>query len=540
MSTAGTDQSWEGAAGLASSVDALGSYHLLRPLAAGGMARVWLAVDSDSGREVAVKRMLPSLAADEELCRAFTDEGQIGLQLQHPNIVDTIEMGEASTATGIEPYLVLELLQGRALIDLLRVAARQKRDVPLGVAIRIVADAARGLAHAHQLTDPDGRSLGLVHRDVTPHNLFVCANGIVKLLDFGIATARSQTHRTRTGTLKGKFAYLAPEQIRGEAPDPRLDVFTLGVVMYELLTGRPLFRGGNDAETLHRILTLEIPSPQAVRPEVPSELAAVALRALERDRDRRFPGAAAFADALDTVASAAGIEATNAEVRAFTEELFPNDAREHAEDAALVRRTYEHLSSGSLRTLGSNPWITPPDGAFVFDGPPSSRLRKLAFGVGAICMIVGMALLTATLLRDEVQPVATAAQKRDPAAPRASLERAAAPLPPPTPGQPVPAELFAPTLPGGDAGLVASNARKQAHPPTGRLRIGAHPWAEVIIDGRSIGTTPMRATVLAEGLHQVRLRNRDLGTTVNRRVDVQAGKETALVVNLFVERERAN
>ena len=155
-------------------------------------------------------------------------------------------------------------------------------------------------------------------------------------------------------------------------------------------------------------------------------------------------------------------------------------------------------------------------------------------------MIVGMALLTATLLRDEVQPVATVAQKRDPAAPRASLRGRQRPCPRLRLANRCPPSSSPPLCRAETPGLVASDARKQAHPPTGRLRIGAHPWAEVIIDGRSIGTTPMRATVLAEGPHQVRLRNRNLGTTVNRRVDVQAGKETALVVNLFVERERAN
>ncbi len=541
MTTRSPSERWDPPAGLVPGIDALGVYHLLRPIAAGGMARVWLAVDGGSGREVAVKRMLPALAADQELRRAFTDEGNLGLRLQHPNIVDTIELGETTTAIGTEPYLVLELLRGRALIDVLRAAGRQKREVPLGVAIRIVADAARGLEHAHQLTGLDGRSLGLVHRDVTPHNLFVCASGVIKLLDFGIAKASSQDHHTRTGTIKGKFAYLAPEQIRGQTPDARLDVFALGIVLYELLTGRPLFRGNNDAETLHRILSYDIPPPESVRKDVPSGLGAVALRALQRDRERRLPSAAALANAIEAVATAAGIEATASEVRAFTEELFPNDGRVHAADAALVRRTYEHLSSSSLRALGSNPWITPPEGMSIADRAPRPRFGGLLLGLGAVCITAAAAFGTSTLLRHRLLRQQGAAATHAASA-SAGAEPAGA-----TPAGATPAaapsalseELPAPAVAHAVVPVERPSAEKQAaqhrhaHAGTGRLRIAVHPWAEVLVDGHSIGTTPLRPTELADGVHQIQLRNRDLGVSVRRKVTIQVGKETALVVDLF-------
>src|SRR5439155_1651782 len=141
-----------------------------------------------------------------------------------------------------------------------------------------VADTARGLHYAHTACDDDGRPLGVVHRDVTPHNLFVCADGRTKVLDFGIAKAASQLHQTRAGTLKGKFAYLAPEQIRGQPIDKRVDVFALGIVLHELLTLKPLFRGRNDGETLQRVLELEVPPPEKVRAGVPPVGAALGSR----------------------------------------------------------------------------------------------------------------------------------------------------------------------------------------------------------------------------------------------------------------------
>ena len=192
------------------------------------------------------------------------------------------------------------------------------------MAVRIVADAARGLHHAHVAVDNEGKPLGVVHRDVTPHNLFLCHDGTTKVLDFGIAKAASQLHDA-DGHLKGKFAYLAPEQIRGESIDKRVDVFALGIVLHELLTLRPLFRGANDAETLNRVLTMEVPVPEHVRPGVPPGLGAVALRALQRDRERRLPSAEALADSIEAVAEAEGIDASARAVADLLNEICPPD-----------------------------------------------------------------------------------------------------------------------------------------------------------------------------------------------------------------------
>ena len=320
--------------------DQFGRFRIIRTLAFGGMAQILLAEEPRLQRLVVIKRILPHYATNPDFVQFFIHEGRLGQRLRHPNLVETLEAGQVGDAC----YIALEYLRGQPCIELLRQAARARVELPLGAAVRIVADAARGLHHAHIAVDNEGKPLGVVHRDVTPHNLFLSTDGTTKVLDFGIAKAASQLHQTRTGTIKGKFAYLAPEQIRGEGIDRRVDVFALGIVLHELLTLRPLFRGGNDAETLNRVLTLEVQPPESVRRGVPPGLGAVALRALMRDRDRRLPSAEALADSIEAVAAAEGIDASPKCVADLLNELCPIDAMEESIRASTRRRTARRSS----------------------------------------------------------------------------------------------------------------------------------------------------------------------------------------------------
>jgi serine/threonine protein kinase len=382
---------------------------------------------------------------------------------------------------------------------------------------------------------------GVVHRDVSPHNLFVCATGRIKLVDFGIAKTRLQTNHTRAGTLKGKLAYLAPEQIRGAVADARADVYALGIVLHEALVGRPLFRGANDAETLHNVLSLEVPPPESVRPSVPSGLGALVLRALHRDIDRRLPSAEAFADALEAIAESSGIEASADEVRAFSAELYPEDADAQEKDSALVRRTYEHLSSASLRAMGSAPWITPPQGVGGLGTGRGRLLRGIALSLGAFAITATAAFITATALRNRTHatPAAGMASTEIPAptvAPSVSAPTPAHPQPlaaPPVATDPIPTAARTPHS------SSSSSTTKPAHLGTGRLRLAANPWAEVSIDGKPVGTTPLRSAEISEGNHVVTLTNGDLHVSLRRRVAVHAGKEAVLVVDLFNEAHRS-
>jgi serine/threonine-protein kinase len=285
--------------------------------------------------------------------------------------------------------------------------------LPLGTVMRIVADAARGLEHAHLATDDAGEPLGVVHRDVTPHNLFVCRDGVTKVLDFGIAKATSQLHQTRVGTLKGKFSYLAPEQIHRDAwmpslpsllsmppgpsrPSPsiidrRVDVFALGIVLHELLTMRPLFRGANDAETLDNVLSREIVAPERVRSDVPPALGALALRALQRDRERRLPSAAAIADSLEAVAEAEGIDTSRERVAELLAELFPEPSTEPPVTMAETRG-WPSYPLGAHRGAA-----TPPPGIEIADLPTqrSNRLRLALWVVGLLVVLAGLLTIAA-------------------------------------------------------------------------------------------------------------------------------------------------
>jgi serine/threonine-protein kinase len=349
-----------------------GRFRLERRIAYGGMAEIVLATELRSGKPMVLKRILPQYSSNPEFVQYFIHEGRLGQRLAHQNLVETYEAGQV----GETCYIALEYLRGATCIELLRAATKAGVDLPLGVAVRVVADAARGLHYAHSACDAKGNPLGVVHRDVTPHNLFLCRDGVTKVLDFGIAKAASQLHHTRTGTIKGKFSYLAPEQIRGESIDKRVDVFALGIVLHELLTQRPLFRGVNDADTLQRILTLEVPPPERVRHTVPPGLGAVALRALQRDRDRRLPSAEALADSIEAVAEAECIDASAEVVASLLGELCPaspdetpvgrsDSALDFALDPPSVRSrsSSKKLAAGALGATGSglsNPASPPP------------------------------------------------------------------------------------------------------------------------------------------------------------------------------------
>jgi serine/threonine protein kinase len=265
-------------------------YELIRPLAEGGMAGLWLAKLTGSAgfaKLVVMKRILPHLARADRFASMFLDEGRVAADLRHPNIVRVLEAGSDRG----ELFIAMELLEGMDAGRLMsRTLARGER-LPLGVAVQIVVDAAAGRAYAHQKRSLDGEPLDIVHRDISPQNLFVTVDGHTKVVDFGIAKARSQTTMTEVGTLKGKCAYMAPEQLCGDPVDHRADQFALGVVMWELLAGQRLFRRETDVDTLRAVLRHEIPPLRDVVDGVPPALEEVVGRTLALEPAERFPGA---------------------------------------------------------------------------------------------------------------------------------------------------------------------------------------------------------------------------------------------------------
>jgi tRNA A-37 threonylcarbamoyl transferase component Bud32 len=269
---------------------AFGRYRLLAQLGQGGMADVFLALARGAlgvNKLVVIKRLRAGFDRDRDLAAMFLDEARLAVRLNHPNVVHTYEAGES----GGQCFLVMEYLEGLAIDEFLLRARTAGESVPLGAWLRVVVDALAGLHHAHELCDYDGTPLNIVHRDVSPQNIFVTFEGITKVVDFGIAKARLSSTVTDAGELKGKACYMAPEHVQGRASDRRADVFAMGVLLWELLAGgRRLFQG-DAGQALQNVLHAPIPLPSSVVPGTPPALDAIVMRALERDPAARYRSA---------------------------------------------------------------------------------------------------------------------------------------------------------------------------------------------------------------------------------------------------------
>ncbi len=291
------------------------------------MAEVFLARQAGfAGFEklVVIKRILPNLAQDQELVRMFLDEARTAADLRHVNVVDVYDIGQDDEG----PWLAMEFLHGQSVRRIQEEAAANAKPIGLGASLRIVADAARGLHHAHVKKDLRGKPLSIVHRDVSPHNLIVGFDGNTKIVDFGIAKAASRTTHTVAGTVKGKIAYLSPEQAAGAALDARSDLFSLGIILFELTTGRRVFLDAVETLDLDRIVRCEIPAPSSLVEEYERELERIVLRALARRPEDRFPDCAAFALAIESFAAAERVPCAGLQVAELMESLFPEEERE--------------------------------------------------------------------------------------------------------------------------------------------------------------------------------------------------------------------
>ncbi len=277
----------------------VGKYQLIRKLAAGGMAEVWLAkVAGPMGfeKEVVVKRILPNLAEDAGFLQMFFSEARLAARLNHPHVVQIFDFGEANGTY----YLAMEYIDGLNLRALLRRVSVLKMALSPVLCARLIATACEGLAFAHELRASEtGKPLGLIHRDVSLDNILVSKQGSVKIVDFGIAKAADQSPRTMTGVIKGKVSYMAPEQLRNKPLDLRVDVYSLGIVFYELLTLHKPFDAHTEASMVEAILFEPMVPARKYRPDLPQEVSAILERALAKDREQRYPDCRAFHSDLE-------------------------------------------------------------------------------------------------------------------------------------------------------------------------------------------------------------------------------------------------
>ena len=299
----------------------LGKYELLLPLAAGGMARIYIARTTGIGsfeRHVVLKLITPERANDQTAVQMFLDEARLAASLNHQNVAQVFEVGEDA---GIH-YLAMEYVHGQDLRALLAKAGSQGTRIPQELALTVVAGAAAGLNHAHERRGPDGQPLCIVHRDVSPSNIMIGYDGAVKLLDFGIAKATSRSVETQSGIIKGKFAYMAPEQCRGREVDRRSDVFSLGIILYEISTQHRCFRADSDFDTMHRIVTGDVVRPSRLVAGYPQALEAIVMKALAVDANQRYQSAGLLLEAIEAFAVSARMSLSTMGLGRFMRDMF--------------------------------------------------------------------------------------------------------------------------------------------------------------------------------------------------------------------------
>jgi serine/threonine protein kinase len=310
----------------------LGRYELLLPIAQGGMATVWAARMKGTrgfSKIVAIKTMLPALSNDPRFEQMFLSEAEIASRIKHPNVCEILDLGEEQGTL----YLAMEWIDGESLVTLQQDAERQGRPLPYAVVARLGIEAAKGLHAAHELRDESGAGIGVVHRDVSPHNILVTYEGLVKIVDFGVAkaVARSDHQATQAGHIKGKVQFMAPEQAFCDEVDRRVDVFALGIVLYQLITGDHPFRADNELATMARIVSPEpVADPRTHAEDCPAELAEVVMKALAKERDQRYASMSDMARELESVAAKLVMPEPARDPEAFVRDVLKERADERA------------------------------------------------------------------------------------------------------------------------------------------------------------------------------------------------------------------
>ena len=535
----------------------LGKYRVESRLGGGGMAEVFRGATVGAegfSRRVAIKRVLPGFSENPQFAKMFVAEAQISSRLQHPNIVSVLDFDRDPEQ---RLFLVMELVDGVDLDTLLHTGP-----VPVSVVIYVLVEMLRGLGYAHNLPPSDlgdpNDMRGLVHRDVSPHNVLLSWEGAVKVSDFGIAKAREASAATASVFIKGKPAYMSPEQANGSPLDGRSDLFAVGIMLWEMLSGRRLFVGGDTRETLAQVLFAPISWPRQHRPDVPADLELIAMRLLDRDINARFPSAEDVIDAL--LACADAPKGGRDDLIAVMAARFPQLAPARQRRGSAMRAPGD--SGPTVK-----PYATPPAsnavGTIPFTPPAGSAISP---AMGAM-----MSAPTRTLHRDESKPVAVAATSAIPKPSKlviavlVSLAVAVAGGAFVVTHRRVAATASTPPAPVAAAVVVTADAAVVAAPPDahvaappdahvaalpdaaplphavvasapaalgpaakkfGRLKISVEPWALVNVDGANVGQTPIDIRITV-GTHRVVLEN-DSTTPIVRTVVVTDGK-TALI-----------
>jgi serine/threonine-protein kinase len=362
-------------------VRVIGRYALYGKLASGGMATVHfgrLLGPAGFSRTVAIKRLHPQFAKDPEFVAMFLDEARLAARIQHPNVVATVDV----VALQEELFLVMDYIRGESFSRLMRASRKREIDVSLAVVASIICGMLHGLHAAHEARDERGQPLAVVHRDVSPQNVLIGADGIARVLDFGVAKAAARIQITRDGQMKGKLSYMAPEQLQGKVVDRRTDVFAAGIVLWEALTGRRLFDAEDTSEMLRMIVSEEIPPPSAVVPSISRSIDEIVMRALSRDVTTRYQTAREFAIALEEAVPIASPR----EVGEWVEQV-AGDTLLHREQAVAEIEAVSSVSELSFDPRapkrlpsGTPPPRTIPDASKPWDDEDPTRISTSSIG----------------------------------------------------------------------------------------------------------------------------------------------------------------
>ncbi len=573
--------------------ESVGRYTLLAKIATGGMAEIWLAKQAGPRgfeKVVVIKRIVDSLSADPDFVEMFLDEARIAAQLNHPNIVQIYDLGEHAGAY----YIAMEYLPGENLSAVARTSMKSGVTLPIPFAVKIISQAAEGLGHAHGRLGVNGKKLDVVHRDVSPQNIIVTYDGLVKVVDFGIAKAASRGSQTMGGQIKGKIAYMAPEQAQGGVLDARTDIFSLAIVLYELVTKSRLFHRDDQFQAMSAVISPDPVERADVRNSaVPEALADILAKALEKRPDNRYPDARAFQTALeDWLKTQSSVNA--GDVGAFMDSLFagrisarakliesanrgeltPSAARE------VLKNDTDHSMPG--RT-GNRTAMTDPEAV------AARRRAVLVLLPSALALLVSGVLLAKMLTRADTstgpaQPaVGTLSVETDPSGADLFVDGAAVGRSPVTlsnvalsvheiravlPGRtqvtksvtltqageramivlalpvtgaeplktaeatPPPAAVAPGVQPAPAAAAAAPKPLKPVVVATGKLSLNTQPWTRVTLNGKVLGDTPLIDAVLPVGRHTLKLQNEDKGLNLNIEVEIKAGQTTKKVLKL--------
>lgn len=495
----------------------VGRYELLTKLASGGMGEIYIARHTGAGafeKRVALKLILPHLAEEEDFVRMFLDEARIAARMNHPNIVPIFDVGEEKG----QYFIAMALVEGVSLAHLLGACRADGRLLPIPVVNAIATGLCEGLRYAHELVSPQGEPRGVVHRDVSPGNILVSSAGVVMLTDFGVAKAQDNLHRTRSGQVKGKYAYMPPEQMRlGASIDARADLFSATVTLYETLTLVSPFQRSTDPETIDAVREGTVTDVTTLRPELPPAMDTVFRRGMALNPEKRFKTAREL-----LAAATFGPVASPVEVSTLVEALCGKELlvfRNTPMDAVASPHTVS--MPGERRASGK--------GLFVL------------LGAGA-ALVLALGLYE---MRASPEP-----------GPDGETAAAVAPAPPPEEEPPAseiepPEPIALAQEPSKDAGAliaaakppvrqaisphrrrsVASSSRSREEPRTGYLSADATPWAVLVIDGREVDRTPVSRYPLPVGEHSVVFRHPSTARELRRQVRISPDKEVSLRVS---------